>query len=368
MAAAIRSYVPMITADVIVDEIEDKAYENGCLTEDDRRLIKGSNDRKKQVRTLVILTANRSYETMKKFLDALRPVYPYISDKICQSYKRDIRTRPRRATFRRCSVCQLKDSINVELVMDRLYSEKIINQQIYRSINDSSTTVGQQNELWDAVLMSCRNNNGIELLLDLLDETEHYTHITPALRNLSMEDYECTCPRKQKKNRAFSKESTSSYSPRESSDSLTSNDVDIARSKPETCHKSSMQEETTSASEKIGECTAMFDPLINTPCYQSSSTKAEESKNSSPDRQGPRQNLTNEDVKQQYVRLLSSPSPEMSPESHSVTTKQRRGTKRFKSAVVSAMVKLRVVKLFKNERGHHQQVLVTAESESETEL
>lgn len=389
LADAITSCIPNLTADVKVDEIEDSAIENGCLTEDDRRLIYKSDDRKRQVRSVVLIITNRSYETMIKFLDALKLAYPYLSKQIWHHYETGLRLRPKHIISRRCPVCQLKNSVDVEIIIDELFSKNVINQQLYGSINSSNKSVGQQDDLWEAVLESCWNQqNGAEFLLELLDGTGHYSHITSSLRKLfknnnCLQSF-CTCSSYNLaktpcpiKNRTFSNDSNTSYYPRESSESMTSSDLDLA-SELEICHRSSVstreQADTHHSSEITVEKStcAIRDPLNACMHHRSSVAEVNKRKIAFPDasvtlRPGTIQISTTENVKKEYVRMLSSP---MSGNPTNLISDSRK-PKRFKSIVNSALVKLRVVKRFMH-KGHPEGLLKNntpdLESVCETEL
>lgn len=385
LADAIKSCIPNLTADVTVHEIEDSAIENGCITEDDRRLIYKSGDRKKQVRSVVLIITKRSYETMIKFLDALKPAYPDLSKQIWHHYEKGLRVRPKHIISRRCPICQLKNSVDVEIIIDELFSKNIINEHIYGSINSSNKSVGQQDELWEAVLESCFQQNVAEFLLELLDGTGHYSHITSSLRKLFKNNNcfqsFCTCSsynlvKTPSKNRTFSNDSNTSYYPRESSESVISSDVDLA-SEPEICHRSSVSSREQEDTHFFPEITVekstcvIHDPLINT-CmhHQSPVAEVNERKIAIPDasftiRPDTIQNTTTENVKKEYVRMLSSP---MHGNPINLISDARK-PKRFKSIVNSAMVKLRVVKRFMN-KGHSEGLSKnnTPESVCETEL
>ncbi|XP_045192662.2 uncharacterized protein LOC123548995 [Mercenaria mercenaria] len=374
LSDAIRTCVPSLIEDVIFNELEDKAIENGCLTDVECRAVRDIGDRKKQIRKVVLLIIKRSFETTSNFLDTLSPAYPHISDNIWHKYERNLVERPKRLISRRlCPLCALKDSVDVEKVIDNLYSEQIIDDRLYGRTNSSRKEVGQQDIFLEAVLKACVKNNGVELLLGSLESTGHYTHITKRLRyvfknNRNMKQL-CTCSKyildkRLAKLRTWSLDSATSHSPRETSDSVSSTDSDI-KSEPEIDNSQLVNDiQVTAYSEEntfydqsqamITESIEIYDPLIN--CINSvcdpirEMTPEEESRHEPFVQPENRQSqVTGKQSSARHSNTNETPLAGSYRQRNQIPDRRqetRRSDGRFRSVVSAAMVQLRVLRQF----------------------
>lgn len=71
-------------------ELPDEVVKRGCITEDECKAIRDTDDRKTQVRAIILMIKNRSFETMVQFLNALKPHCMSIVNNIWQQYSKNM--------------------------------------------------------------------------------------------------------------------------------------------------------------------------------------------------------------------------------------------------------------------------------------
>lgn len=172
-------------------EFADYVVQAECISEDECDGIRRATNRKKQVRSAIILVTSRSFDKMKSFLDGAKKHCPDIVENIWKQYQENLSQNQMSKPF--CTLCQMKRCVDVQYVMDDLWSNGIIDVATFGEINACAEVTGQQDKYWKVIIESCNSKKALSALCNALETKGFYTYIAKGLRHQFGQNRQIRC-------------------------------------------------------------------------------------------------------------------------------------------------------------------------------
>ncbi|XP_061180956.1 uncharacterized protein LOC133189589 [Saccostrea echinata] len=143
-------------------DVLDKLIADDAITTSDAEEIKRRGGRKDQARSLLLVLEQRGHGPFLSFVDSLEEDYNHLH----QSLKRSLSIMYKEKKNGRltCTVCKIIENVHPRDIIDKFYSQKLIQPKTMRDINQC----GDPRRGWEQLRPFIKNEDAIKILADSL--------------------------------------------------------------------------------------------------------------------------------------------------------------------------------------------------------